>query len=395
MCTRPVTVSDPVEGITTFACRVCKECIDTRRNDWVARCVAEMAVSGYTLPIDMTYRNNEDGTLPDSAKAFKYSDVSDFLKRLREAYFRKYKVRDEIRFIVAGENGSDNDRVHWHMVLFADKDLSALGKWSDFWFKPIKGPRTRRMDQWSLWGHGHVVTKEASQEGIQYVLKYALKDQFNVVNAKGHARETKSLTHAASKFNMSKYPPLGFRYLERKCDEWEEEQRLPTKLEIKPPGYNGFWWVKGKMRDYMLERLYKINEKRKRDHGRDCPQFNTLLASLVDGNKDWETLIYGPQTQEYIEDFDRWKWQEELGHSEVPIRKNCGGPIVCKKCFRGLGRETKEEHRRWYYEQQAEYVQDTTSPQGQNFDEWWRAKKQINPFCTLGDLQDRKDAFRP
>jgi hypothetical protein len=227
------------------------------------------------------------------------------------------------------------------------------------------------------------------------VLKYALKDQFNVVNAKGHARETKSLTHAASKFNMSKYPPLGFRYLERKCDEWEEEQRLPTKLEIKPPGYNGFWWVKGKMRDYMLERLYKINEKRKRDHGRDCPQFNTLLASLVDGNKDWETLIYGPQTQEYIEDFDRWKWQEELGHSEVPIRKNCGGPIVCKKCFRGLGRETKEEHRRWYYEQQAEYVQDTTSPQGQNFDEWWRAKKQINPFCTLGDLQDRKDAFRP
>ena len=395
MCTRPVTVSDPVEGHTTFACRVCKECIDARRNDWVARCVAEKAVSGYTLPIDMTYRNNEDGSLPGAAKAFKYSDVSDFLKRLRQAYFRKYKVRDEIRFIVAGENGSDNDRVHWHMILYADKDLSALGKWSDFWFNPIKGPRTRRMDHWTLWPHGHVMTKEASQEGIQYVLKYALKDQFNVVNSKGHAREAKAFNHASSKFNMSKYPPLGFRYLERKCDEWEEKLIVPIQLQIKPPGYNGFWWVKGKMREYLVERLYQINEKRKRLHGRDCPQWNTLLTSVVDGNKDWETLIYGPETQEYIEPFDRWKWQEELGHAEVPIRKNCGGPNVCRKCFRGLGRETKEAHRNWYYGQQAEYVQDTTSPQGQNFDEWWRAKKQINPFCTLGDLQDRKDAFRP
>lgn len=402
MCTSPITQSDPIEGNKTFACRRCAKCIEARLNDWVVRCVAEMATSGETLPIELTYRNNEDGTLPDSAKAFRYADVRAFMNRLREEYYRTYKARGEIRFIVAGERGAEKDRVHWHMVIFSEKPITTLGKWSDFYFKPIEKPRIKRMDHWSFWDHGHVMTKEANQEGIQYCLKYALKDQFNVVNAEGHARETKALTHASSYFRMSKHPPMGFRFLERHCDELEEMLAVPTTLQIKPPGYNGFWWVKGDLREYFLERLYQINEKRKELHGRDAPQWNSLISSFVDENKDWEALVYGPETEQDVEHFDTNTWQQYLSTEQdarekraakQKINKNCGGVRVCRLCWRGKNQEAKQRYHLWY-SQQLKSFGPTAYYEQSDIDEWYRAKGQINPHCIPGEHEREIEDYR-
>src|SRR5690554_1488542 len=125
-------------GDVEFACRTCNECISARKNDWVARAMAEKAVSGETIAIELTYRNSLDGTLPDAAKAFKYRDVQLFLKRLRKAYTDEYRQAGEIRYIVVGERGSKRKRVHWHMVIFSDRPISTLGKWTDFVGNPLE-----------------------------------------------------------------------------------------------------------------------------------------------------------------------------------------------------------------------------------------------------------------
>lgn len=407
MCSEPITTRDENGKQITFACRSCNECIAARKNDWVARAMAEKATSGETIALELTYRDLPDGSTPDAAKAFKYSDVSAFLKRLREEYFRTYHARNEIRFICAGERGSQKGRVHWHMIIFAERPVTSLGKWYDFVFKPLPGPnfsklgRKAKMLHWDkMWPHGHVVVKRPDQGGMQYVLKYALKDQFNVVKSKGTMREAKAENHGASKFNMSKAPPIGFTYLERVCDEWQALGVVPPALRINVPEYRGYWWPKGKMREYLLCRLWEINEERKERHGRDCPQWNTLLASLESVEKDWEALVYGPEEEE-TETFELEKWRRHLSadqrarqkrHLHDSVKRACGGVRVCRLCWRGKSKESRERYRSWYAQQVQEYVTDAQSPQG-TIDQWFRAKGILNPHCIPLELDPPKSGI--
>lgn len=398
MCTNPITATDKSTGGTVeFACRVCNECLSARKNDWVARAMAEKATSNEAVAIELTYRNNPDGTLPDAAKAFKYADVSAFLKALRQAYYRQYKARGEIRFIVAGERGSKKDRVHWHLILFADKPITALGQWSDFLFKKLDGPqisvmgRKARMIHWQYWPHGHVVVKEPDAAGMAYVLKYAMKDQFNVVRSKGTMRESKSENHGASYFRMSKYPPIGQRFLEERCDDMEARLVVPTSPVLAVPNYKGYWWPKGALRDQLLIRLHKINEARKAEYGRDCPQWRSLLASVESVNKDWELLHYGPQDIE-IEDETEWEFERRIGTPDAKIRDRCGGPSICRPCYRGGG-TASADYRAWHGELVYQYVTDSEAPKGYTFDRWYRAQRTINPFCGLKECPSRQRAF--
>lgn len=399
MCSNPISVTDEQRGSVTFACRVCNECIAARKNDWVARAMAEKAVSGETIGIELTYRNTPDGDAPDAAKAFRYSDVADFLKRLREEYFRQYNARGEIRFICAGERGSQKGRVHWHMIIFADRPFTNLGAWSDFLFAPLDGPkfselgRKAHMLHWRFWPHGHVVVKRPDQGGMQYVLKYALKDQFNVVKSKGTMRFSKAENHGASYFRMSKQPPLGFRFLQEQCDRWEQRGAVPVKLELSIPEYKGFWWPKAKQREYLLDRLYLINEGIKERTGRDAPQWDALLASLVSVEKDWEALVYGPETEE-TEEFDAEAWAQHLAleqsrrerdHREAERRSRCGGIRVCRLCWRGKSKEAQARYHDWYNQRVAEFVTDTQTP-ALSIDHWYRLKKQTNPHCIPSEV---------
>lgn len=400
MCSDPITTRDTDGKELTFACRVCNECISARKNDWVVRAMAEKATSGETIALELTYRNDGEGVAPDAAKAFKYNDVAAFLKRLRQEYYRTYDARGEIRFICAGERGSQKGRVHWHMVIFADRPFSHLAKWSDFAFKPLKGPefselgRKAKMLHWSIWDHGHVVVKRPDQGGMQYVLKYALKDQFNVVKSKGTMRESKSENHGASKFNMSKQPPIGFRFLERLCNRWQEKGVVPPALNIKVPDYSGFWYPKGKLREYLLMRLWAINEERKERYGRDCPQWSTLLASLESVEKDWEALVYGPEEEE-AETFNVELWRRELAtqqsarekqHRQAEIRRNCGGVRVCRLCWRGKSSDARKRFQGWFAQQVQEYITDEQSFDG-TLDQWFRQKGVLNPHCIPAELE--------
>lgn len=405
MCTNPIR-----NGADVFACRTCNDCIAARKNDWVARAMAEKVTSAETIGIELTYRNNEDGTPPDAAKAFRYQDVGAFIKRLRQEYFRHYGARGELRFICAGERGSLRNRVHWHMILFGDRPFSHLGAWTDFVGKELEGPqfselgKKAKMLQWHFWPHGHVVVKRPDQGGMQYVLKYALKDQFSSVRTKGTMRFTKSEETAASYFRMSKQPAIGMRYLERQCDRWEAKLSVPPSLHLNVPEYRGFWYPKLGLREYLRDRLYQINELCKVETGRDAPQWNTLLASVVDQEKDWEGLVYGPQ-QEIEDEFAAALNEEIFKHRAEQlrreqferyteggrIRRQCGGPHPCRKCWAGADRDERREifASFVYYK---ELYRDAARP-GQSFEEWYRSHGSPNEYCRLKDAGPVKEAF--
>lgn len=398
MCSEPITAN----GVT-FACRQCNQCITARKNDWVARAMAEKDTSNEVLVANLTYRNRQDGTKPDAARAFRYVDAQRFLKALREEYYRTYKApRNEVRYIIAGERGSKKNRVHWHLILFAQKPISTLGKWQDKNFNDIPemklGKKLRQ--HWSYWPHGHVNMQVPDQGGMAYVLKYALKDQFNSVKSKGTMRFTKSENNGASMFRMSKLPPIGFRWIESRCDDWEKRGVVPVKLELKVPEYSGFWWPKGDQRTYLLERLHQINETIKKQTGRDAPQWNTLLYSVVNNEKDWEALHYGTQ-EEQTDEYEYESWKTQLDSQQKAraatanakqIKYRCGGALICKPCWRGKNKEEKAHYRKWYEAQQQEHERAAQSKK-QSLDKFYRKQGAINPYCTLKDTPARKQAF--
>ncbi len=398
MCTRPITH----DGLT-FACRICNACITARKNDWVARAMAESAVNDHTLVFALTYRNEDGGEKPDGAVAFKYADVEAFLKHLRETYYRRYGKRGEIRFICAGERGSNGtQRVHWHMVIWAKRSLVDLGEWTDHRRRPC-GFRTDQRMHWTFWRHGYVYPQKPDQGGIAYVLKYALKDQFTELKSKDTMREANAEAHGASYFRMSKMPPIGMPYLERRCDRWEALRVVPRRLHIKVPDYTGYWWPKGAAREYLINRLWAINEKRKQEIGRECAQWQTLLASCVDDIKTWEGLVYGPQ-EETPQEFANDAWRVYLEKEQrvrarsrrvQQWRQRCGGVVVCRACWNGFDQTRRKEFRRWFEQQKAEYSA-AQGPDKGSFRKWYAAKGQSNPRCTLhdADIDDRNSAFR-
>lgn len=205
MCSQPQNING-----NQFACGHCNNCIAARKNDWIARAMAEKATSANTYSLELTYRNDVDGNAPDGARVFTFRHVQEFLKRVRSDYYRAYRKRGELRYLVVGERGSKRDRVHWHMILFSKRPLARLGSWrcpnTGKYVKPL--PMHERV-LWNFWPHGHVHFGDPDQRGIGYALKYILKDQFALSKAKGTMRESKAERYAASMFRMSKNQPSG------------------------------------------------------------------------------------------------------------------------------------------------------------------------------------------
>lgn len=416
MCTTPGQRTLEGGEVVQIACRKCNQCLSARRNDWVARAMAEKAYMKHAFLLTLTYRNNEDGTKPDGAVTFVYRQVQLFLKRVRDAYFKKYGATGEISYIIAGERGSQKDRVHWHMVLFSKRPIDMLGEWTDKDQKPIRdwlgnvvnrpiiGKKKRC--HWSYWEHGHVNVLRPDRKGMAYVVKYCLKDSFNVVNSKGTAREGKSENHGASYFRMSKKPPIGQRYLEQKIESWAERMVVPPELKITIPDYRGgYWYPKGKLRELLLVGLCGVNAHVNETTGKDAAGWRALLASVSHEKqlKDYEGLIYGQTEQEKIdlfefigppeksevswkerqERYNQWRFKQRAKAYEYEgRRRKCSGPSVCNKCFARLSAEEKAALAEYRAERYQKYIYINFPDWGTpTFRAWVESKDVVNPFC--------------
>ena len=167
-------------------CRSCWQCRENRVNDLVGRCIAETQHCTASYAVTFTYREGEAG-----AALLLYCDFQLFLKRLRRAGY-------PVRYIVAGEYGTEKGRAHWHAVLFfSDKSPPIV---------PHTPNDTHEITldatfHWKFWPHGFVFFQRPSGDSmasLRYAMKYALKDQ--------HQRSSRN------HLMMSKKPILGHRF---------------------------------------------------------------------------------------------------------------------------------------------------------------------------------------
>lgn len=388
------------------ACRTCEDCIEQRKNMWVARAMAERAVAAHTFCITATYANNPDGSRPAGATVFRYSDVQKFMKRLREAYKDKFGARSQIRYIVCGEQGSKGtQRVHWHIVLYADRDLTRLGKFIEFFEREEHEQVLEdKSYDWSLWPHGHVKVQRPDARGIYYAVKYAVKDQFTSERSLGHKRETKSQNWAAAFFKMSKKPPIGFRFLEELFDRYEERGNVPTSFEIPVPDHTGYWFLTGLFLEYAADRCHEINKKRNEETGRDCPAWSSLVASVSDAEaedrgetiKIKERLCYGqiePQEAQGESEFEQLRADVSRKQREAAILhavrdqvRNCGHVLPCEGCLANWSRdqieELKQEEQRWLARWSDKFKRDEDL---HAFRRWWLTRGRASRGCIRRD----------
>jgi hypothetical protein len=183
MCTDLQMLADG----TLVCCRKCTRCRKNRISDWVGRCVAEAKYSTRVVCATLTYRPSKR---PGQGSLLIYDDIQKMMKRLRRSRrcLRTGKKLPgyNVRYIVAGEYGSERGRAHWHIILFFRGD------------SPEFPPENVEKQHWSFWDHGFTMVEPPSAGKYMYYLKYMMKDD---------ASETK-----VNHFGMSKKPAIGHEW---------------------------------------------------------------------------------------------------------------------------------------------------------------------------------------
>lgn len=117
---------DPYFVNSTFVklvpCGNCYACQTNRRNEWDLRLRFESMRFEYNYFLTLTY---EESFLPSSMDDWK-QDVLDFIKRLRRNF--------SIHYYAIGEYGENFGRMHNHILLFSNDEIT-LNYFYDYWTK--------------------------------------------------------------------------------------------------------------------------------------------------------------------------------------------------------------------------------------------------------------------
>lgn len=351
MCTRPNTRDG-----NTFACRTCDECIATRRHGWVARAMMEKTQHKFAMCLAFTYDDSTEANR-DAARMFQYDDMRAFFHRLRRAIRYKFpEAAPEVRFLVAGEQGDRNKRCHWHAIIYSGVDLCSLGT-----FETVKrgqrkrskvterqqmlsaGKRKIRLN-WSLWGKGYVTLQEPDQGAMNYVLSYVLKDQFTEEKSRDTMREAKSENFATGIFRMSKRPAIGEAFLYGKLAALDAANQCLPSLNLKVPGFHGYYHPSGSFREKMLWALVALNQRAIWTTGAPAPQWSSLLASCSDNQSDLEVLLgpqENPQDLVALASELATKQRDHAGQAaRRDFARTCGAELPCEACLGALSDAT-------------------------------------------------------
>lgn len=368
MCDQPITRDD-----VTFACRTCDACIAARRSGWVARAMAERTQWKHSVCVSLTYDDKAPGGY-DAARFFAYHDVRAFVQRITAALRRIDKTLC-VRFLCAGEQGSRNDRCHWHLILWSNHDLRTLGtvtirgnEITDPEKMMSVGKRKRRL-HWSLWARegfplGFVTFGAADEAGAAYVVSYCLKDQFTIEKSEGKAREAKAEDFATGLFRMSKRPAIGEAWLMQKLQDLDDLASVLPHTQIKVPGLGGYYYPSGTMREKLLWGLRAINQRRVWADRGIAPQWSGLLEACKDNPADME-ILNGPEENdeadigEDIRRKARWLAGEQQRRKEAVFRRDY--EAICEPCLEHRG-EGIQSYRTDRFEGWAFRVRETGAP---------------------------------
>lgn len=129
-------------------CGRCPECIKKRISQWSFRLRQEGEVSSSSYFITLTYDTHHVPITPKGFMTLKPEDVTLWLKRLRKI------SKEKIKYFYVGEYGKQNERPHYHMIIF-NADIEDIEK---------------------TWKEGGVQYGTVTGASIGYTLKYMIKD---------------------------------------------------------------------------------------------------------------------------------------------------------------------------------------------------------------------------
>lgn len=172
---------------------------------------------------------NPNGTL-------KPSDFTNFLKRLRDFYKRKYN-HEGIRFMGCGEYGSKGMRPHYHAIMFNLPIQPEKMKFHEYNANHEALWRVPELEK--IWEKGMIVAAEVNWNTCAYVARYITKK----VGLPTQEAYYKRLGIEPEFFRMSRRPGIGREYFEKHKDEIYASDNLVIKkygggtMKVKPPRY--------------------------------------------------------------------------------------------------------------------------------------------------------------
>lgn len=154
----------PHDFFLKIPCGKCPECLKRKANDWKIRLHYE-----YLFHCKHPLRSGEVlfVTLSISPRYYKriYNDPHKYLRRFYERYRRRFGV--SIRHWITTELGKENDRLHFHGILFGFK-----GYPSSVYRSITKNNRLLRQ----LWKYGNTwIGDQCDDQTIGYIVKYTRK----------------------------------------------------------------------------------------------------------------------------------------------------------------------------------------------------------------------------
>lgn len=232
----------PVKVTYTVPCGKCVFCCASRRSEWATRLYWEGRQHYDKKFITLTY---SEKYCPDKVRK---NHVQNFFKRLRKAGY-------SFKYYAVGEYGSENDRPHYHIIMFGEVPEKAVRQAWSFYSR-----RTKKFDPIGICHIGQVT--EAS---VMYCLGYV------VHGAKKGNRRPFSL--------MSK--GLGKSYLSPRVIRWhksgwknytmiyEEKRRLPRYYKRKIFTGRELMWIRKREEKESwrkeVERIRKLAKTRIKD----------------------------------------------------------------------------------------------------------------------------------
>nr|DAG31395.1 MAG TPA: Replication associated protein [Microviridae sp.] len=143
---------------------------------------------------------------PESVQILLYTDIQNFLKRLRKT------TGSKLRYFCAGEYGEKTARPHYHMILYGWKpnDLKQL-------YKIHHNGYYTSETLCKIWGQGNVQIAQAVPETYRYVAGYVTKKMYEIDGKKGN--QYYEMGQPKPFACMSLKPGIGDEYYQKHKDE--------------------------------------------------------------------------------------------------------------------------------------------------------------------------------
>lgn len=181
------------EGSLSLPCGKCTECISQRAIEWATRARHEIALHNENCFLTLTYN---DENLPSHLLV--KDPFQKFIKRLRK------KTKNNIRYMVSHEYGSQFFRPHHHAIIFGyNPQNQTFLKNSPSGEKLFTSPEIE-----SLWENGYHSIGTANERTAYYIASYALKGAKHSI-----CLPNGEITKVSDQFDCSRRPAIGLNFL--------------------------------------------------------------------------------------------------------------------------------------------------------------------------------------